>query len=147
MGSAAQSFWSGVIRRVFASAASYEVLPEGTWQAGGCWTAAHAIQAFMGGTLVAVLSTRNGLQVEHVAVELPGCVVADADGIRSPKQLLRVMREREAVPRPFLARFSHELRRRAKLAGLDWDQAASRRVQALLRAEAAKTFAAERGQP
>jgi len=86
------------------SNAAYALLPDGTWNAGGCWTLAAAFKAWVGnrGKLVAVASHRN--RTEHVVVKV-GDVYYDADGAQSYASLLRKMEQVERVQTPRLAPF------------------------------------------
>jgi hypothetical protein len=102
------------IKRILDTPEAYEVLgPVGTWQAGGCWILAEAIQKVLGpkAKLVAIASTRT--PVEHVVVEFDGKYI-DADGAFTETRLLSKMRTQEFVPSPRLVTFSNRLKREAR---------------------------------
>jgi len=59
---------------------TYELLPEGTWFAGGCWIAAEALRRWVGkgARLMAIYS--EGDIPQHVVVETPSGWLLDAGG-------------------------------------------------------------------
>lgn len=92
------------LRRVAYSNESYALLPDGTWNAGGCWTLAAAFKRWAGprAELVSVASPRNA--TEHVVVKV-GDAYYDADGAQTRDALLRKMERIERVPAPNLEPF------------------------------------------
>lgn len=114
------------IRRGLGSNEAYRRLGELTsFQSGGCWIGARAIQLAIGGRLATVASTRSSS--EHIVVEKDG-VYYDSDGAHTPATLLRKMAVREGVPGPYLRPY-----RRAELSpGLCVDEARARAISTLL---------------
>ncbi len=92
------------LRRLAYSNESYALLPDGTWNAGGCWTLAAAFKSWAGprAELVSVSSTRNA--TEHVVVKV-GDTYYDADGAQTRASLLRKMEKVERLPAPNLEPF------------------------------------------
>src|SRR5690606_28476082 len=96
-----------------------------SFQSGGCWIGARAIQRVIGGRLATIASARS--LAEHIVVEKDG-VYYDSDGAHTPAAVLRKMAVREGVPGPYLRPY-----RRAELgAGLTVDEARARAISELL---------------
>jgi len=91
------------LRKTFRSNAAFRALGDiASFQSGGCWIAARAIQRKYGGKLVAVASSRHA--VEHVVVERDG-LYYDSEGAQTAAQLLQRMARDEFVPSPRIAPF------------------------------------------
>lgn len=115
------------LRRTFRSNAAFIALGDITsFQSGGCWIAARAIQREYGGRLMLVASDRS--PAEHVVVEKDG-IFYDSVGAQTKEQLLRRMAREEWIPNPRI-----EVYDRAILGkDLPVSESIARRVQALLR--------------
>jgi hypothetical protein len=113
-------------KRRLATNAAFKILGDEltSFQQGGCWVAARAIQRAAGGRLVAVASSRQ--PVEHVVVQ-QGDRFIDSDGMHTATQLLSKMARREGVPNPRLVPF-----RRAAAGTIVLDERKARRLSKLL---------------
>jgi hypothetical protein len=115
------------LRRTFRSNAAFIALGDiVSFQSGGCWIAARAIQREYGGTLMLVASDRS--PAEHVVVEKDG-IFYDSVGAQTKEQLLRRMAREEWVPNPRVTPYD----RRVLGKGMPVSESLARRIQALLR--------------
>lgn len=86
------------IRQRLRTNAAFRVLDQtASFQSGGCWIAANAIQRQFGGKLATVTSSRGG--AEHFVVERDG-LYYDSEGAQTAQQLLMRMAREEFVPAP-----------------------------------------------
>ena len=87
------------IRKRLRTNAAYRILDQTcSFQQGGCWIAANAIQRQYGGQLAAVVTDRRGedhpLMIEHFVVERDG-LYYDSEGAQTKDQLVARMAEDE----------------------------------------------------
>lgn len=90
------------LRHVINSNAVMSLLPEGTWNAGGCLTLSDALHGMLPDARQR--SLRSDRMIEHVVLDV-GAGLLDADGFSSPERLLHRWRTFERVPNPQLEAF------------------------------------------
>ena len=113
------------LRKAFRSNAAFIALGDiVSFQQGGCWIAARAIQREYGGKLMLVASDRS--HSEHVVVEKDG-VFYDSVGAQTKAQLLRRMAREEGVPNPRIEPYNRAILGK----GLPVSESIARQVQAL----------------
>ena len=114
------------------------LLAEGTWQAGGCWTAAEALRSWADGQLCLHVVEDWGI-VQHVTAgfyTMQGWVHLDGDGMAHTDELLARMRRAERLKNPTVLPMA------ASGARLDPDVRADPVVAALLTQSLNHTFGA-----
>lgn len=115
------------LRKTFRSNAAFIALGDiVSFQQGGCWIAARAIQREYGGKLMLVASDRS--PAEHVVVLKDG-VFYDSVGAQTEAQLLRRMAREEWVPNPRITPYDRAILGQ----DLPVSETIARQIQALLR--------------
>lgn len=77
----------GLVKRFVKSNESYDIVPDGTWSAGGCWILAEALKRVIAQPTT-LLAVKDRGRVQHIIVGLPSGKVVDADGVQTEHEML-----------------------------------------------------------
>lgn len=112
----------------------FELLREGDWGAGGCWTLAEALAQFMGPPADLAVVVSGGIP-QHVLVRYDDLYI-DYDGAQTLGELERKLARDPGYHGQFkIVKFGKNLRRQASKAGIPCDVWATRRLLSKLHEE------------